>query len=268
MSFPMRAPVIEIRAEDPKMLIIDDDQPFLDGATDFFSRRGFVVTTVRTPESAEKLLADGNTYQIVLTDVNFGKLSNIQGDDFVKENRSLFGKAKCVVISAGEWFTAERRRQFEEAGISFADKGRLEAPVIQISQEENERVARDIRQVIELQLPAIEKITGRKITAVPVSGAIAAGVAPARAPQTQREVPSRLMEGLKRTVIQWLKTRGDLDLPVFSYGDKIYSANSLITEVETESEVGFDHIMMLYKDFEHSVETDIYEPGDDEDDTE
>ena len=264
MSFPVRAPVIEIRAEDPKMLIIDDDQPFLDGATEFFSRRGFVVTTARTPESAEKLLADGNTYQIVLTDVNFGKLSNIQGDDFVKENRSLFGKAKCVVISAGEWFTEERKQQFEEAGISFAYKGRLEGPVFKLSQEENERV----RQVIELQLPAIEKITGRKMTAVSIGGTTATGVAATRAPQPRREVPARLMDGLKHTVIQWLKTRGDLDRPVFSYGDKVYSANSLITEVETESEVGFDHIMMLYKQFEHSVETDVYEPGDDEDDTE
>jgi hypothetical protein len=162
------------------------------------------------------------------------------------------------VISAGEWFTEERKRQLQDAGISFADKTRLEARVIQISQQENERWTKDIKKVIELEtIPRIEKITGRRVT-IAVGGATAAA-AMALEPVRKPEVPKPLMARLKRTLINWLQTRGDLDRPVFAYGDNVYSANSLITEVESESDVGFEHIMMLYSQFEHSLEIQPYE---------
>jgi CheY-like chemotaxis protein len=260
------APSIVIR---PKMLIIDDDGKFLAKADEFFTDLGFDVKTVPTPEAAEKLLKEGNEYQIVLTDVNFDRLSRIAGHDFVMDNPSLFGKAKCVVISAGEWFTKERRQQLQDAGISFADKTRLESRVMQISKEENEKWEKDIKQVIELEtIPRIQGMMGRRVTVA--VGGTAAAIAPAPAPalRLRPSVPEPLMVRLKRTLIQWLKTRGDLDDPVFAYGEKDYSANELISEVETESDVGFEHILMLYREFEYSLEIEAYEPGNDEDETE
>jgi hypothetical protein len=55
-------------------------------------------------------------------------------------------------------------------------------------------------------------------------------------------------------VVNWLQSRGELDKPVFSYGDDVYSANDLITEVKKESNVGLAHIEMMVKEFESSLE--------------
>jgi CheY-like chemotaxis protein len=263
---PVLAPAIEILIERPQMLIIDDDTNFLEAAGEFYTDCGFDVITVRTPEDAEKLLKSGSEYQVVLADINFGSSSRIAGDDFVIDNRSLFGKAKCILISAGAWLTDQRIKQLEEADISFVTKTRLQTHVVDLSQEET----KDIKQVIQLEtVPRIQKITGRKVT-VAIAGATGtAATLPPAVATTSRAwslVPEPLMVRLKRTLIHWLSTRGELDKPVFFYGDKVYSANDLIKEVEQETQVGLDHIMMLYTQFEHSLEIQPYDAGNYEDD--
>ena len=265
------APLIEVRPAPPRMLIIDDAGEFVEKASEFFTGLGFEVETVPTPEAAEKLLKDGNTYHIILADVNFGRLSKTTGDDFVMDNRHLFGEAKCVVISAGEWLTKEKREQLEATGILFREKTKLEDSVIQISQEENERWAKDVQQVLETEtmpriqrmietetIPRIEGLTGGKVT-IEVTGGAAVATAPvAEVPVTRpgpRELVESLMPRLKQSLIRWLETRKDRDLRVYAYGDKVYSANNLIEEIETDSPVGFEHLMMLYTQFEYYIHT-------------
>jgi CheY-like chemotaxis protein len=258
---------IEISVDRPSMLIIDDDEKFLEKASEFFSDLGFSVETARTPEDAEVLLKQNN-YQIVLTDVNFGRLSKTTGDNFVMDNGPLFGKAKRVVISAGEWLTPQRRNQLEEAGISFVEKATLPQRLTEIKRAQDEKWANDIQRVFEQEtVPSIEKLTGRSIK-FQLRAATAAAPALTPVPKAKAVISELATDSLKRTVINWLSTRGDLDEPVFAYGDRVYSANDLIGEVEADTAVGFEHVQMLLKEFEYSLEIDANGTGTYEDDAE
>ena len=259
------APMTEITVtvSRPWILIIDDVEKFLDKVSEFFINLGYDVDTARTPEEAKSLLkGNENKYQIVACDINFGQLSKTKGDRFIIENPLLFGKAKRLIISAGEWLTPERKKQLSEANIAFFEKtSHLNKKLKEVSREENDKWTKVQKIVTTETVPSIERAIGAKVKltfgrATPTAATTA--TAPALRPERQlSELATRKM---KRTIINWLKSRGSLDEPVFAYGRRVYSANQMIDEVESESEVGFDHVEMLLDEFDYSLETDVDDP--------
>lgn len=261
-----QATVIAVSIPRPSILIIDDDVGFLEGAREYFAARGYDVDTSRTPEEAERILTENgkDKYQVIITDDNFGKLSKTKGHEFVLRNHHLFGKAKAVMISGAEHPSPEILQQLANAKTPYLEKsGSLKATLATITQQENQRRTNEIEQVVKKETARrIEELTGRPV-AIQIL-AIGAAAAAAPAPQPKLEVA---LESLKQTLIKWLQLRGELDEPVFAYGKRIYSANEMIREVETETDVGIEHVQMLLDEFEESLEIDVdgYQYDDDKD---
>lgn len=229
------------------ILIVDDDETFLEGARDYFATCGCDVDTARTPEEATEILQrEGEyKYQLIVTDYDFGMLSKTKGDKFVRENQPLFGKAKIVVISGAVGITREVRRKLKEAETLFLEKNPiLNTKLKALTQEENEKRATDLKRVVKTELvPRIEELTGRPVD-IKIS-----------APQPDLPLSEVALDRLKGTIINWLKSRRERDDPVFAYGKGIYTANEMIKHVEDETSIGRDHIMMLLEEFEYSQGT-------------
>lgn len=247
------APVDEIAVSlaRPYILIVDDDETFLEGSRDYFSTCGCDVDTARTPEEAKKILQrEGeNKYQLIVTDYDFGGLSKIKGDKFIRENRHLLGKTKTVIISGAAGMTDEIRKKLREADALFLEKNPvLKTRLKEITQEENEKLAINLERVVKKEVaPRIEKITGRAVDIKVVT------TSPSH---IKHPVYDLAVDSLKQTLIKWLKTRGELDEPVLAYGKNIYSANDMIKQVEAETEVGLEHVRMMLDEFEYSLEID------------
>jgi CheY-like chemotaxis protein len=245
---------IAVSVARPRILIIDDDGPFVAKAREYFIGCGFDVDTARTPEEARQEYLKKYEYQLVAADISFAALSKTKGDRFVMENRSLFGKAKLVLISAGEWLTEERRDQLNAAEILFVEKNsNLNTKLAGITKKERDRWTKGIEKVVQSEtVPSIQKITGGKVhMKIQPAGAATAGAGAKPSPSFDRTFTK-----MKQTLIKWLQTRGDLDMPVFAYGDRVYSANEMIAEVENGTKVGFDHVELMIGEWEHSLEID------------
>jgi CheY-like chemotaxis protein len=268
---PAPAPITEIRVSvpRPRVLLIDDDQYFLNRACDYFADQGYDVDLARTPEEAEPLL-EQNDYQLVAADINFGTLSKISGDRFVIENRQLFGKAKRVLISAGTWLTPEKKRELESAEIAFVEKAAtVPEDLAKITEAEGAKRAKEIKDVVLKQtMSEIGEITGTVVNFV-MSSHTATGVAPAmvQGRGTTRDLREVTVQRMKRSLVGWLRTRGSLNEEVFAYGDKMYSAAEMIDHVEKETPVGIEHIDMMFKEFEESLESETDEGYEHEDDS-
>lgn len=252
----------------PRVLLIDDDENFLKRAEDYFLDLEYDVDVARTPEEAQPLLLN-NTYQLVAADIDFGNRSRTRGDRFVMENAELFGKAKRVLISAGEWLTPERREQLSAVNISFVPKAAsVPQRLSQITDAENAKRAKDIEDIVRKQtVHEIGQIMGTQVSLVMSSHAatgVAVALAPERAPQ--RDLRQLAVERMKRSLIKWLQTRGNLDEQVFAYGDRMYSANEMIDQIERETPVGISHIGMMLQEFEDSLEGEIDAANEYEDD--
>lgn len=267
-SAALAATEIRVSIPRPRVLLIDDDKHFLERASEHFVDQGYDVDLARTPELAEPLLAQ-NEYQLVAADINFGTLSRTSGDRFVIENRHLFGKAKRVLISAGTWLTRERERQLESAEISFVEKAAtVPEDLAKITEAEKVKRAKEIEDVVRKQtVEEIEEITGTQVNVVmsshAVTGVVAAMV-PARG--TIRDLREVTIQRMKRSLVRWLQTRGNLDEQVFAYGANMYTANQMIDEVQKESPVGIEHIEMMLQEFEDSLEDEINDRTEYEDD--
>lgn len=224
-----------------RILLVDDDMSFLRGLRDYFSVSGYEVDTARTPEEALQLIQKAGTrsYQLVITDLDFGDLSQFEGDQFLLQNLSLFRGAVAAVISGTSDLTVDRRRRLEEAGIHFLQKsaetvGRLE----EIAEEAKQRRATDIAAILaEVVTPGVEERIG---------GLLSMEIRPLAAPT----IASRYADVLKGGVIDWLKAREDPDAPIFMYGAQVYSANELAEEVRRETPVGHAHVALLLDEFQ------------------
>ena len=246
----------------PRVLLIDDDKKFLERAEEYFVNLDYDVDLARTPEEAQPLLLK-HEYQLVAADIDFGNLSRTKGDRFVMDNSRLFGKAKRVLISAGEWLTPERRKQLADVDISFVPKAAsVPERLSQITDEENAKRKKHIEDIVRHHASEITQITG---TAVKIVMSSHAATATSLAPQ-----PARLrdvaVQRMKRSLIKWLQTRGNIDEQVFAYGDRVYSANEMIDQIERETPVGVSHIEMMLQEFEDSLEDEIDDGNEYEDD--
>ncbi|MCA1619214.1 MAG: response regulator [Acidobacteria bacterium] len=232
---------ITVSLPNPRILLVDDDISFLRGLRDYFSASGYDVDTARTPEEALQLIQEAGTrsYQLVITDLDFGDLSQIEGDQFLLQNLSLFRGALTAVISGTSDLTVDRRLRLEEAEIHFLQKspetaGKLE----EIAEEAKQRRATDIAAILaEVVTPRVEERIG---------GLLSIEIMPLAAPS----VASRYADVLKGVVIDWLKAREDLDAPIFMYGTQVYSANELAEEVRRETKVGLAHVALLLDEFQ------------------
>jgi len=228
-------------------LIVDDDPSFLEGAQTFLSSQGYDVDMARSPDEAVEMLKESgeSKYQLVIVDFNFEGLSKTQGDEFVLKNQGLFGKAKKVIITGGEWLSS-RRDELMSAGVVFVEKSHRLPKVLQsITQEENQRWVNAVKLTVsEELLPRIEKLTGQQVSLTLVD---------ANASPLATNV---LLNRLKQALIKLLMARTEFDEPIIYYGQKVYSAKQLANEVENDTEVGFALMGMLLSEFEGSLSVD------------
>lgn len=240
---------IQVSLGRPRILIVDDDEDFLQSAQELFSARGFDVDTARTPEAATKMLKENgeDKYQVVATDINFGGSSDINGDQFVLQNPSLFGKAKTVVFTGGAWLTPERRKRLENAGISFLEKSpSLVHNLEELTEMENQKQTSDILTIVTAR---IEELTGRR-----VSAKVMAAPTASRATLSMSDIVGG---ELKRTLVGWLRSRDEPDRPILAYGKRTYSANEMAEEVPNETQAGLAHVQMLVREFNQSLASDM-----------
>ena len=228
-------------------MIVDDDPSFLEGAQTFLSSQGYDVDMARSPDEAVEMLKESgeSKYQLVIVDFNFEGLSKTQGDEFVLKNQGLFGKAKKVIITGGEWLSS-RRDELMSAGVVFVEKSHRLPKVLQsITQEENQRWVNAVKLTVsEELLPRIEKLTGQQVSLTLVD---------ANASPLATNV---LLNRLKQALIKLLMARTEFDEPIIYYGQKVYSAKQLANEVENDTEVGFALMGMLLSEFEGSLSVD------------
>jgi DNA-binding response OmpR family regulator len=245
-------------------MIADDDADFLEGAKVFFASRDIEVNTAQTPEEAEKILIETkekgeNEFDVLATDVNFGDMSETKGNEFVRDSQHLMGNAKPVLFS-GE-ISEEERRQLEDNGFPVLPKKEdLTQRLAEIVQEANKKRTDEIEEVFEEVLrnetaPRIKELTGRDVEIVKLY---------THAPPLP--VDEAVYNRLKRTLIEWLKTRREPDEPVLVYGKHVYSPNEMALEVESETQVGVKHVQMLINVFVNSLGMKLDDDFDEDDD--
>jgi CheY-like chemotaxis protein len=226
----------------PRVLVVDDDQSFLEGVRDYFSSHGYVVDTAPTPETAARLVQEGGPakYHLVIADLNFGELSHTRGDQFLLQNRALFRDAAAAVISGEPDLTPERQQQLREAGIHFLQKSLgTVVRLNEIAGGAREKRASEIAAILAEQVtPRVKELTGSQPSVEFV-------------PRAASPYGSKLTDLFKGVIIDWLRRRGNPDTPVIVYGNRIFSANDLVEEVQAETEVGIAHVRMLLSEFEN-----------------
>ncbi len=232
--------MIEVSLARPCILIVDDDERFLEGAREFFSSQGYEVDTARTPDEAAQILKESGDvkYQLIAVDINFGDLSKTRGDEFVLQNKSLFGGAKIVAFTGAGWSSSPRRKELQKEGVSLLEKSPGLTKILElITQEESQKRVSDIAL-------RVEELVGQHVAVKVV-------------PAATVPMPSdMLMEELKLILVNWLRSRSDPEEPILYYGKRVYSANDMAEEVPNETEVGFAHVQMLVSEFKHSLGID------------
>lgn len=225
-----------------RVLLVDDDQSFLEHVRNYFSSSGYSVDIARTPEEAARLVQEGGPakYQMVIADLSFGDLSRTEGDQFLLQNRPLFRDAAAAIVSGERDLAPERRQRLREAGIHFLQKssgtvGRL----IEIAGGAKEKRANKIAAILaEEVMPRVEKLTGSQPSVEFV-------------PRAASPYISKLTELFKGVIIDWLRGRAHPDTPAVVYGKKFFTANELAEEIQAETEVGLAHMRMLLGEFEN-----------------
>jgi hypothetical protein len=231
---------ITILMDPPRVFVGDDNRDFLDSAEDYFSSCDFDVNAADNPEDARRILEENKSqekgdFHVAAIDVNYGDPLEIKGDDFVRKYQHLLGRARVVLFS-GE-ISKEERRRLEDEGFLVLDKTRtLLEDLALIVKEESRKRAGDIEKVlVDEAAPRIKELTGVKVT-------------------TQLNPLSKLaFNSLKQTLIKWLQSRKEPDKPVLAYGRRVYSANEMAAEVENETEAGVKHVLMMLREYEHSL---------------
>lgn len=246
MSMTIDPPTdITIPMSTPRVFVADDDQEFLEGSEDYLSSCDFDVNTAQTPEQARQILEENvrqerDDFHVAAIDVNYGDL--VKGDIFVRKYRHLLGKAKVVLFS-GEIGEVERKK-LEAEGFVVLDKSRtLLKQLAELVHEESRKRADEIERLIMDEVaPRIKERTGMEVR------------------PKLNPLNKPVFNSFKRTLIRWLRSRDEPDRPVLAYGKHVYSANEMAVEVERETEVGVKHVLMLLREYEHSLRIDKDEP--------
>ncbi len=234
-----KIPMIEVSLPRPSILIVDDDQAFLESAQEFFSSQGYRADTARTPDEAAQMLKEGEgKYQLIAMDINFGELSKTRGDEFVLQNKSLFDRAKIVIFTGAGLSASKRLNELEKEGVYLLEKSPSLTKTLELlTQEESQKQADNITTLIK-------DLIGQSV-----------GVKVAAAPNSKQDLSDLIKERLKETLVKWLRSRSHPSEPILFYNNSVYSANQLAEEVSNETEVGLALMQMLLSEFENSLGT-------------
>lgn len=239
---------VELSLSRMRCLIVDDDPSFLEGVQTFLSSQGYDVDIARSPDKAVEMLTKNREreYQLVIVDINFADLTAQKGDEFVLNNQKLFGAAKKVIVSAGNWLTSSRLKVLQSAGIVFVEKSpRLPAVLQTITQQENQRLTDDLKRFVANELqPRIEELIPQRVSLKLVDT------------HASSLASDALISRLKKTLLKLLMSTPEFDEPILYYGQKVYTAKELAEEVKNETEIGLALIEMLLREFEHSLNVD------------
>ena len=81
-----------------RVLIVDDDPPFLEVLADMFNGRGYDVCRASGPREALDMIQNHTPFDLVLSDV---AMQEMQGTDLVREIVHLRPKIACVLMTGG-----------------------------------------------------------------------------------------------------------------------------------------------------------------------
>jgi CheY-like chemotaxis protein len=104
--------------ENIRILAIDDEQDYVDVFNEYFSLRGYNITTSTDGVEGLQLVEKGN-YDVVIVDLKIGK---INGEDIVKFIKQSGGNEIVIVISAYTDGGVTQRRLLAEGVYGFFEK--------------------------------------------------------------------------------------------------------------------------------------------------
>ncbi|HEV8342317.1 MAG TPA: response regulator [Candidatus Binatia bacterium] len=112
MSVNLQSASLEDDNMGKPVLVVDDEQNFLELLIRILGKRGFEVKTALSGYDALKLL-DGESFELVLLDIRMGPMNGIQLLDEIKERQP---SVKAIMMTA--YPTSETRLQAFEKGAS------------------------------------------------------------------------------------------------------------------------------------------------------
>lgn len=196
------------------VLLIDDDVVYSDSLRRTLEGWGCAVETVSSPEEAESHLI-GRCFKAILVDYVF-EGSSVTGDAFIIDNQDLQVESKFAVITAQEPRSIPGGGQLDRMNIPILEKG-------------SDTYLTDLRDIL---IEPQEK-----------EGDVESG-------KSGMHQLLRLAEDL---LVGWLRSRQEPDKKGILYGNKMYSANDLITEIQNGTPVGQDHLAMLLEEITASL---------------
>jgi two-component system, response regulator PdtaR len=101
------------RAPDRAVLLIDDDDVFVDLVQRHLEAHGYAVTTAGSVDAARRLLASGTRPALLILDIN---LPDDSGWSLLRDGSLAAAGSPPVVIMSGTQIRPERLREFHVAG--------------------------------------------------------------------------------------------------------------------------------------------------------
>jgi CheY-like chemotaxis protein len=239
-----------------KVLLVDDDPHFLNTAREYLEEVGCEVHAVtETEEAARSLLND--SYDIIIADLNFDPPQQVQGAQFIEDNKKHMGDAKVVAVTGQNYYAFKTRPELKRLGVDVIDKGEaLFEDLNNITADKVEEQRQGVVERIRAALSDIGHDVG--VSTSTRGGGAATAAALARAPEPAfRQRPSAALEHLyvklEGMLTRWLRSLPDPDEKVISTGDHHTSVNELILNIEEGTELGLAQMDMLIDQFKHML---------------
>jgi len=124
-----------IRAPEHRILIVDDEEPVREAATEYLTAHGFAVDAAGELEEAEALLAT-TRYAVMIADVRLSGMHGREGLELLRFARRRTADIRVIVMTAhaaGDLEREARRRgadEFVEKPLSLAELLRVVRTVL------------------------------------------------------------------------------------------------------------------------------------------
>lgn len=83
----------------PRILVVDDEEPFRFAANDYFSSRGYEIDCSEELEEAEAMLSL-NSYDVVIVDLRLGGIFTAEGFEIIKNVRHQRPHIRTILFTA------------------------------------------------------------------------------------------------------------------------------------------------------------------------
>ncbi len=224
-----------------RVLVIDDDESFQTQMKEFFEALNCKVDVASSPENARTRMSN-HSYQLVIADVNFDT-SKMKGDRFVLDNERTLGPARVVVVTGQGLDTIDKIKKLHRRGIAVYEKSDddLVLNLETIAQEKfEERGATFLKSIRSSLLSSLgEHVASTAVVEM--------------SPLPVFDASSQLQDDLKQMLIDWLASRTVRDAPVLAFGTSIFTANEMIAEIQSDSEIGQAHVRMLVSEIKNCL---------------